>query len=176
MRKLNLDNFKKGQSGISPKFAETMLEAAIFCLTENGHKSGVILKIDGYIKEEIQLFWSIEINNQIKRSWQDLKEAAEYGATALGALLISYFEHLEAYERIPPNGDADYFLQDISTKQITALLEVSGIWKKSPTNTADIRVNIKKKRLDDSEYASTYPIYIVVTEFSEPKSKINKYD
>ena len=72
--------------------------------------------------------------------------------------------------------ETHYFLQDISTKQITALLEVSGIWKKSPTNTADIRVNIKKKRLDDSEYTSTYPIYIVVTEFSEPKSKINKYD
>jgi len=147
MRKLNLDDLKKGQPGISPRFAETMLEAAIFCLTENGHQSGVILKIEGDITEEIQLFWSIKIDAQIKRSWQDLTESAEYGATALGALLISLFENLETYERIPPNGDADYFLCDISTKKITALLEVSGIWKKSTTNTTDIRVNIKKSGL-----------------------------
>jgi len=93
MRKLNLDDLKKGQAGISPKFAETMLEAAVFCLTENGHQSGVVLKIEGDITEKIQLFWSIKIDNQIRRSWQDLTEAAEYGATALGALLIKYFSN-----------------------------------------------------------------------------------
>ena len=112
----------------------------------------------------------------ILRTWQDFNETVEYGATALGALLLHLLEGLEIYERIPPDGEADYYLQSIATKKVAALLEVSGIRKESKLNTPKIRVRVKRKRIEKANKITNLPIYIVVTEFSTPKSKISKYE
>lgn len=68
MRKLNLDDLKNGQPGISPDVANFLTEAAIVCLIKNGHKSGVELKVEGFFEEKIQLIWSKEPDEQIFRS------------------------------------------------------------------------------------------------------------
>jgi len=176
MRKLNLDQLKAGQLGITPEVGSFMVQAAIVCLIKNGHNSGVVLKVEGDFTEDIQLIWSAEINEQVLRTWKDANETVEYGATALSALLLSVLADLEIYERIPPDGDADYYLQSTSSKKITALLEVSGILKESQHNTPKIRVRVKRKRIKDNNNTTNLPVYIIVTEFGTPKSKINKYE
>jgi len=176
MRKINLDQLKLGQAGITPEVGSFMVQAAIVCLVENGHQSGVTLKVEGYFEEKIQLIWSDKINKQVLRTWRDSNETVEYGATALSTLLLCLLADLEIYERIPPEGEADYYLQSLESKNVIALLEVSGIWKESKYNTPKIRMRVKKKRIEEANKITNLPIYIVVTEFSIPKSKISKYE
>lgn len=175
MRKLNLDDLKIGQPGLSPDIAKFLVEAAVVCLVEQGHQSGVTLKTEGDIQENIQIMWSNKINDQIKRGWKDTNEAAEYGATAIAALLIFMFEQLVIFERLPQTGDADYYLQEVATGDITAMLEVSGIWKETKGNTPSTRVNIKRNKLMKTASAQNLPTFIIVTEFGKPQSKISKY-
>ena len=175
MKQINLDQLREGQPGISPDIAGFLVEAAVFCLVENGHQSGVVLEVEGHFTEKVKLLWAKEIDEQIRRGWLDIKEATEYGATALAALLLFNFENLVVYERIPQSGDADFYLQSVSNQKIEAMMEVSGIWQQSETNTPQIRINIKKKRLEKSKSKQNLPVFIVVTEFSHPKSKIEKY-
>jgi len=99
MRKLNLDDLKAGQPGLSVRMAETMVEAAIICLVLNGHQSGVVLKVEGDQEELFQLLWSDKIDQQKINTWKDRKEAVEYGASAIGILLLFTFENLVIRER-----------------------------------------------------------------------------
>ena len=174
MRKLNLDDLKKGQPGISPDFARVMVEATALCFVKNGHQSGTVITITGEYEEKLQVFWSNIIDEQIERTWGDLREAVEFGATAMGVLLAMMYEGLETYQRIPQEGEADYILRNIKTREVTTMLEVSGIFAKSETNTTGIRVNIKRNRIEKRELENDFPILIVVTEFSKPESKMIK--
>lgn len=47
MRRLNLDQLKEGQPGISKSAGNFLSEAGAFCLMKNGHQKGVELKVNG---------------------------------------------------------------------------------------------------------------------------------
>lgn len=175
MRKLNLDDLKLGQPGLSVRMAETMVEAAAICLVLNGHQSGVILKIEGTVEEEVQVIWSDKIDQQKINTWKDKKEAAEYGASAIGILLIFAFENLVIRERLPQDENADFSLRTIKSDQFKAQLEVSGIWKQTLSNKPKNRVKIKIDKLERKLPNGNFPVFVIVTEFSIPKSKIKKY-
>lgn len=89
MKKINLDELKSGQAGITPIIAEFLVEAAVFCLLENKHQSGVKLKGVGNYEKEFELHWTGSMTQQMKKAWKDRREATEYGATAIAALLSS---------------------------------------------------------------------------------------
>lgn len=92
MRKLQLDFLKEEKIGVSKNVGEYWAEAAIICLINNGHQSGVKILVDFEDKEyPFQLEWTDEITEKVIRSWGDFVEAAEYGATAIAALLISTY-------------------------------------------------------------------------------------
>lgn len=175
MRKLNLDDLKAGQPGLSLRMAEVMVEAAIICLILNGHQSGVILKVEGDKEETFQLLWTDEIDQQIINTWKDQKEAVEYGASAIGILLLFAYEKLIIRERLPQDGNADYSLRTTNTDQFKGQLEVSGIWQQSITNHPKGRVKIKIEKLERKLPNGNFPVFVIVTEFSIPKSKIKKY-
>jgi len=175
MRKLNLDDLKAGQPGLSVRMAETMVEAAIICLVLNGHQSGVILKVEGDEEEKFQLLWTDKIDQQKINTWKDQREAVEYGASAIGILLLFIYEKLVIRERLPQEENADFSLRTTETDQFQGQLEVSGIWQQSSSNQPKNRVRIKIERLERSMLNGNFPVFVIVTEFSIPKSKIKKY-
>jgi len=176
MRKLNLDDLKLGQPSISKIMATFLVEATVICLVLNGHQSGVTLTVTGDITEKFQLLWSDKVSLQKIRTWKDKNEATEYGASAIAILLIFVLDRLVIKERLPQNDIADYSLRTLQSEEPKGKLEVSGIWKETKTNTAKTRVRVKLNRLNKSSSAQKLPVYVIVTEFSSPKSKIKKYE
>lgn len=174
MRKLNLDTLKQGQTGITPNVAAFLVEAAIYCLAENGHQPGVTLNIEGDFTESFKIYWTEEVTEQMRRAWKDTKEVTEYGATAIAALLVSALLDCEILSRTEQDEGVDYQIGNKNSIELNAQLEVSGIWSRTPQNTINIRVYRKLKKEENRK--DKVPVYIIVTEFSQPKSKIIKYD
>lgn len=64
----------------------------------------------------------------------------------------------------------------MATNRVGALhLSVSGIGKETPTNTLKQRVKDKLKQVQSSEN-QTFPSYVIVVEFGQPKAKIIKHE
>lgn len=175
MRKLHLDDLKSGQPGLSPKAAAFMVEAAVVCLELNGHQSGVLLEVEGSYLETFQLYWTDKIDLRIINSWKDRKEAAEYASTAIALLLMIALENLVSKVRLEQSDEADYALQKKQVHKVVALLEVSGLFIETPSNTISARVNSKQVKLNKSRQKKQFEtVFIVVTEFGQPATKIEK--
>ena len=170
MRKLNLDILNEGQKGLSQRAGGFYLEALVYCLMINNHSSGTILKVDGEFEEEFELIWSDKLTEQIKTSWSDSIEAVEYGATGLAVLLVKYLLDFEILQRNFQTSRTDYKIGKPKNSEVKAVLEVSGILSESPSNTINARVNRKNRQVKNR--SDNLPAYIIVTEFSSPKSKI----
>lgn len=178
MKKLKLDELKNGLPGVSKNIAAFLVEAAVICLDQNGHRSGVEIIITGIRNEIFQVEWSDSVSPELVQSWQDLKEATEYGATALAVLLVHPITGLYVTGRVPQSEQSDYILQNPEkyTQGVTepdAFLEVSGIFKEKVGNTLNMRIQKKKKHIQKGARRN-YPTYVIVVEFSSPKSKIIK--
>lgn len=180
MRRLNLDILKKGIPVISEKTGAFLAEAAAICLTLNGYNSEVLLQVEGEIQETFIIEWSDEISDSVLSSWNDAKEATEFGATALALLLLlestDYTYFIRAFQGTGIDywlGKGEYTSEKLPTASRKGRLEISGILKSTKTNTINMRIAQKKqqaKKTDDSNL----PVYIVVVEFSQPKAKIIK--
>jgi hypothetical protein len=176
--KLHLDKLKGGISGISHAYGAFLAEAIVVCLSSAGHKSPIILKVEGDFDEAFELEWQEEIGAAELSSWRDLKEATEYAAMGLAVLLISALTIYSVFQRNDQGEDADFTMQEISDPNIIlydriqkAHLEVSGIFAESSTNTLNMRISAKTKGLEKRVMPSL-PVYIAVIEFSIPKAKI----
>ena len=73
MRKLKLDILQKGLPGITPIMGAYYMEAAIVSLIKNGHKSGVILEVNGDYKLSCEISWEVPVDNNIINSWKEEK-------------------------------------------------------------------------------------------------------
>lgn len=88
MRLLDLDNLKKGYPGISKNVGAFLSESGAFCFVRANHNNGVQLPINGFCDETFSVIWSDEITPQIFRTWNDTKDATEFGATAVAVCLV----------------------------------------------------------------------------------------
>lgn len=172
MRKINLDILKEGQIGLSSNVAAFYLEALVYCLMTNGHFSGVLLKVTGEFEETFELIWSDNLTEQIKQSWNDQSEAAEYGATGIAILLTRILLNFEILQRNVQSERTDYKIGFANNLAINSNLEVSGIFSETKTNSLIARVNKKIQQVKKRKDILT--AYVIVTEFSKPKSKIVK--
>jgi hypothetical protein len=175
VRKLNLDELKNGMPGLSEAVGCFILEAAIVCLTTNGHEPGVKLKVSGKYSETFEVVWSDGLDEQALRSWKDMNEATEYGATALALLLVVILTEFAAFARAPQMSSADYVLvkKAANDGSPAAYLEVSGILKEAQGNTLQMRLTEKKRRQKELR-DENFPVLIVIAEFSVPKAIIAK--
>lgn len=146
MRELHLDDLKAGQPGVTKQVAAFLVQATVVCLELNGHQSGVILEVSGDYEEKFRLLWTDKIDAQTIRSWKDLKETAEYGATAIALLLMLALKKLITIERLEQLEEADYSLRSVEVDKIDSLLEVSGLFKETPSNTIKTRIRTKQKK------------------------------
>lgn len=108
MRKLNLNNLKEGIGGLTEAFGIFLAEAAMFCLEVNNHKGKAILKVEGDFKENFEIIWTDKLTEEVKNSWQDKKEATEYGATAIAMLLLLELTDYNRFKRT--RGGTDYII------------------------------------------------------------------
>ena len=178
MKKLNLDELRNGSYGISKNIGAFLTEAALVCLHLNQHPPGTTLYVDGFSDKSFILDWSDQVTPAIVRSWKDLNEATEYGATALATLLIQAISGLVIGGRVPQQEQPDYILQRPENYRINiiepeAFLKVSGILTEKRGNTINMRVERKERHIKQGAKRN-YPTYIIVIEFGKPKSKIAK--
>ena len=180
MSRIDLDKLKTGIPVISKKIGAFLAEAAAICLHLNGYKSGVKLKVQGEIEEILTIEWNDKITDDVLNSWNDAKEATEFGATALAILLLLEYTDFTYVTRAYQGTGIDYWLGTGEyTKEMLPIsnrkgrLEISGILKESKSNTVNMRINQKKKQSKKTDNTKL-PVYVVVVEFSQPKAKIVK--
>lgn len=180
MEKLHLNNLKLGLPGLTKTAGAFLAEAAAYCLDSQGFKPGVVLKVVGDINKEVAIFWTDKVDEQVKRTWKDSKEAVEYAATAIGILLTLEYTEFIIGERGRQDGVADYILTKrketaslLNFDSPQAHLEITGILTEKAGNTIEGRLSIKKQKA--KKYTKDgQQILIIVTEFSIPKAKIVK--
>ena len=180
MRKLNLDTLKKGLLGISPTRGNFYREAAIVGLHQQGFKSGVILHISGEFQEKISIEWTDDVDKVTIDSWRDELQVTNFGAVGIALLLMAELLTFNNFEEGVIGTGIDFWMskksfqkKKIAFYQREARLEISGILKEKIGNTVNMRIGKKKKQISVSDY-TRLPGWIVVVEFSTPKSKIVK--
>lgn len=178
MKTINLDVLKNGIPVISKKTGAFLAEAAAICFALNGYESGVKLTVKGEIEDVFEIIWKDAITDEVLNSWNDAKEATEFGATALAILLLLENTDFQHFIRAYQGTGIDYWLgrgryngEQLPTESRAGRLEISGILKESRGNTLNMRIAQKKRQAKKTDNTNL-PVYIIVVEFSYPKVKV----
>jgi hypothetical protein len=151
-----------------------LAETASLCLESQGHESGVELSVRGHLSESITLQWE-PVTDQMHRCWADDQEATEFGACGIAALLIHEFTDLTVVECSVKGTGFDYWLGTKSSEaplfQEKSRLEVSGIRK---GDDAALRRRVNEKTEQTKRSDGRLPAYVIVVEFSTPRSQTVK--
>jgi hypothetical protein len=162
---------------LTPSIMDFFAEASVVCLDNQGHKSGVIFEVVGYINKNIVLSWETEVTPQMKDAWNDLQDATEDGASYLAILIIHHFTPYKVIKRAVKKTGIDYWLGEKEDEQYPfqnkARLEISGILQENKKNAINKRVDIKLAQTEQSDNLNL-PAYIVIIEFSKPQSQVAK--
>lgn len=169
---LNLQSFNQGLPAITPAFGAAIAEASAICLTDEAHKPGVALEVEGEFSTTFKLDWQ-PVTEQTRRCWNDEEYTTEQAAYGVAFLLILQLTNLTVIERSRKGTGFDYWLgtQDSTATlpfQRMVRLEVSGI-RKGNRSQINARVKQKTEQTRASD-AQGLPAYIIVVEFSRPIS------
>ncbi|MFK7905092.1 MAG: hypothetical protein AB8B69_08205 [Chitinophagales bacterium] len=171
-----IDQLKNLVPTLSSAQCDYYAEACIIALENQKHSSNVELRVIGDFGDCFVLKWTTTPN---KRGWTEPRIIAENGGIAIAFLLIiemtdfqviqqsiigTGFDYWLGYKENHPNYDPDNFLN--------ARLEISGI-NKGSRGELNRRVKQKLQQVGVTDYLQI-PAYIIVTEFSNPISKIIK--
>ena len=168
---LDLETLRAGILGLTPEICAFCLQACTVCLADSNHVNGVNVVLSETYSDNIQLNWISVVDEKIIRSWGDMQEATEYGATAIAILLAKELTQYTCIERSSKGTGFDYWLgeeDNIGLFQGKVRLEISGILSESTTNTLEQRVRSKEKQTNITAYTNM-KAHICITEFSNPK-------
>jgi hypothetical protein len=110
------------------------------------------------------------VTDEMKRTSNDDEEATHYGAYAVAFIVASKELGIKAFERSKKGTGIDYWLgskKDLLF-QNKMRLEVSGI-RNGDNNQIQTRFNTKMNQSKKSD-TSSIPAFIVIVEFSQPKT------
>ena len=118
------------------------------------------------------------VTDQTLRTWADLQEATEYGATAIAALLAKQELGYAVVERSAKGTGIDYWLGDDAEGppfQNKARLEVSGILRvegsaRNVETAVARRVRAKQRQTQSSR--GSLPACVIVVEFGSPLAEV----
>jgi hypothetical protein len=182
MTNLDLDDIKTLAPLLPSHWAESRLEAAIYCLTHNGHKSGAELEANGRSGGH-KLVWKKTIGAKVRNVWSDHQVATEIGAEGIAAVMAKQLTTFTILSRASKTTGIDYWLtnKEEETKPENELLlfqnkaarlEVSGLLAGSD---AQYKARIKQKIKQTHRSISTgLPAYISVTDFGRPRTTFKK--
>lgn len=157
---------------LSPVQSDYFAESCVVALENQGHKSGVVLKVEGDIDSTIVLEWQPVLKLS---GWKELRDIAENGAIAIAFLLVNNLTPYKVVQQAVIGTGFDYWLgfrEDSVNFDpdnfLNASLEVSGINKGSK---GVISKRVKERVMRTGLGAlSNIPGFIIVTEFGEPIS------
>lgn len=171
---MRLEHLERGQPGISEAWGRFLAEASMYCLSSQGHASGVEMTISYLTPYVFNVYWEGQLTNQLLDAWADEQEATEYGACGIAILIILALTDYTVIRRSRKGTGIDYWLgyQDADYPfQDAARLEVSGI-RRGNDRVVVARVGQKRRQTKPSD--DVLPAYIVVVEFSRPYARMVK--
>ena len=174
-RSVCLEDLKNDLPHIPRACGEAHTQAAVVCFKDRGHAPEVLLVVEGGSdSEEVCVRWKTRLTPQIVNYWKDMKKAAEEGAVGLAFLLARLLHGYTVVERAMTATGIDWWLgtEDNPLFQKKARLEVSGILNGTKTQVRQ-RTEQKKEQTKQSDQ-SKLPAYVVVVEFSTPRSVVVK--
>lgn len=164
--------------GLSAKRAGALVEAAMCCLMQNQHVSGLNVEIQCVPNRAVHVNWLSQLTTEMERTWADPNEAAENGATALAILLAYVLKDQVVVQRSPKGTGFDYFLchkNEVDEQRsnpnlpfnFTKRLEVSGLFRQ-PESAVQARLRIKTKQTARYDSDWDVPALIGIIEFGRP--------
>ncbi len=157
--------------GITSAFGSVLAEAAAVCLESQEHSCGVSLLLEGEFSAQHPLRWE-KVTEQMRLCYADTDEATEHGAYGIAILVIDRHVGLRVVQRSRKGTGFDFWLGTEERVgpylQNKARLEVSGI-RIGDESKERRRVKVKVKQTTVSD-AMALPAFILVTEFSTPKT------
>ena len=178
-RTLDLNELGDGLPAISPEWGSTLAQIAGVCLDSQSHPQGVRIRVRGLVDNTFALYWP-PIDDQARRTWADLQEATEYGATAMAVLLAKKEMGYTVIERSAKGTGIDYWLgreEDGEPFQNKARLEVSGILRvegsdRDVERAVTNRVRAKQRQVRSA--GGSLPGYVIVVEFGRPLGEVQE--
>ena len=121
------------------------------------------------------------VTGQARRTWNDLREATQFGAAAIAVLIAKREIGYAVVDRAVIGTGIDYWMGDESDGppfQNKARLEISGILKadgdgNNVKREVSARVREKLTQTDPSDHTAI-PAYVVVVEFGSPVAEVQK--
>jgi hypothetical protein len=117
---LNLQSLSQGLPAITPAFGAAIAEAGAICLTDEAHKPGVVLKVEGAFSTQFQLDWQ-PVNEQTRRCWNDKEYTTEQAAYAIALLLI-----MQLRNGVPMNQIQVFHQQAMDLAEAAAIARLRG--------------------------------------------------
>ncbi|MCG6553275.1 MAG: hypothetical protein L7F77_13200 [Candidatus Magnetominusculus sp. LBB02] len=149
-------------------------ESAGVCFEEQGHLHTVEIKVEGDYDASFNLNLP-DVTDQMRSCYADREVTTENGAYGVAIMLVINLTEFTAIGRSAKATAIDYWLgkkDDDYPFLEQARLEVSGIRKGNDSNI-DNRLKQKIDRLN--KVNSKLPAYIIIVEFSKPRSKITSF-
>jgi hypothetical protein len=174
---LDLSELNSGCRALTRAAGQALSEAAAVCLENQGHAIKVTIRVNGEYTLTILLVRS-DVDERMRRCYNDLQEATEAGACAVAILLMRKLGDFTIVERSAKGLGVDYWLGgDSRTETLpfkkVARMEVSGILSGSDS---DIRARIAQKIRQVEHVVDKLPAYVVVVEHSRPEVWVTKYE
>lgn len=175
--RLLLGELPKHLHCISHEFTAILVQACVVRLHEQGHHGdNIFLEVVGKYSTRVEIVKPYPATDKLLRTWTEHNYTTDHAACAVALNLICELTELTVISRSWTKTGFDYWLGpkdspcDINLPFDNAVrLEISGIRKGS-----DYQIN---KRIDEKITQTNQsdnlglPAYIVVTEFSTPKTK-----
>ena len=162
--------------------AAMYMEACVWCLDQNKHQNGVLLKFSFNSQAfSYPISWPEErIDLDKIRNHYNSDDALPFGAEAIAFFVSINHTEYKSLKRAVKKTGIDYWLSNESSTQSLPFqnagrLEISGILKQSETNTITKRVKEKIIQTNQSE-KTTLPVYVVVVAFDDPCAKMEFKD
>jgi hypothetical protein len=174
---VDFDDLTFPMPALTEAFGKMMAEAASVCFDACGHETVVRMlvqaQIDGTWSRDVEVHrWPVD--DHMRRSFNDLEEAVEYGSYGLAILLIKKIAGFAVVERSAQGTGIDYWLGDHvegAPIQSKARLEVSGILRGTDSV---VRRRINDKVAQATANSSPLPTYVVVVRYQRPDCTLVK--
>ena len=144
--------------------------AASVCLESQHH--GLLCRVNAEGQyTNTYLIRRFDVNDEMKRTWNDEEFTTEQGAYGVAFLIASKEMEVKAIEKSRKKTGIDYWLGNkpgfLFQKKVR--LEVSGI-RNGTDDQLESRFKIKMKQSEKSDY-TRLPALIVIVEFNKPRIK-----
>jgi hypothetical protein len=170
-KSINLEQLRENIDFIGASMSAYMCDCLVVCLAEENHHSGLILKVETEDKKyNFRLEWTTKITSHLMGATRDEERTTEWAAMGIALLLSRELVEYSCVLTRRKGLGVDLILSKNAIEMTEdAYIEISGIRKERFTNTLKRRLVIKKAQTAPSD-ALNKPIFISITEFSEPKS------